>query len=97
MATSGASLPPVNKREEEGIRKEVIKDARRQCKTETEAYVACTRDRFISVAWACRAPLQTLQDCLHQHTREEDFERKKSEFLERKSAQKNAKNIKEVS
>ena len=40
-----SNLLEVNKREEEGIRKEVIKDARRQCKTEVNlALLYCSAE-----------------------------------------------------
>ncbi|CAK5264973.1 unnamed protein product [Mycena citricolor] len=55
------------------------------------AFADCITGRTISVAWACRGQLRTMQDCMILYTGPEPYERVRTEYLRLRTEQKAAK------
>ncbi|PPQ70980.1 hypothetical protein CVT26_014246 [Gymnopilus dilepis] len=56
----------LSRREEETLLKTTKAYALRQCDELVREFAACTSGRTVSVAWACRDQLKTVQDCMIQ-------------------------------
>ncbi|KAK4532880.1 hypothetical protein CCYA_CCYA14G3737 [Cyanidiococcus yangmingshanensis] len=58
----------------------VRKAAFAKCEEQVQAYVACTRERTVSVIWACRSLLHSLNECVRQYTGAEDHRLHRIEY-----------------
>jgi COX assembly mitochondrial protein 1 len=59
-----AAISKLSNRELELLRERAKKEAMRACDDVVRQFVECSKPRFISTVWACRAALQEMNDCV---------------------------------
>ena len=63
-------------REEEYVRKQMLKDARDKCDEPRAAYIECAKDRTFTLPFMCRTLFKDFNACLSQYTTDEEFDRR---------------------
>jgi len=71
----------LSRREEETLVKTTKARALKECDAFVKAFADCTSGRTISVAWACKEPLKSVQQCMIQYTGPEPMEAVRAEYL----------------
>ncbi|KAH8120414.1 hypothetical protein DFH11DRAFT_1500544 [Phellopilus nigrolimitatus] len=56
----------LSRREEETLQKSTKARALKECDALVKDFAECTKDRYISLAWACRGKYKQVQDCMYQ-------------------------------
>ncbi len=56
--------PVVPRAVEEALIEKLREHSRVKCKDRIAAYAECTKDKTLSVAWACRDQLNSMNECL---------------------------------
>jgi len=77
----------LSRREEDTLLKATKARALKECDAFVKAFADCATGRTISVAWACREQLKSLQDCMRQYTGPEPMEAVREEYLRLRSLQ----------
>lgn len=67
---------------EEQMRSKLKQKALKRCDALVRTYVECTKERTLSVVWACRDPLRDMNACLQQHTTKEELDKLKKWWLD---------------
>ena len=81
MSGAAEPVPEVSKRVEEGLIAQQMVLAREACRTELDAFVACTREYGISVVWKCRPLRDELNTCLKPHSNKEVLDQMKRDYV----------------
>jgi COX assembly protein 1 len=69
--------PVVPRAVEEALIEKLRENSRIKCKDRVAAYAECTKDKTLSVAWACRDQLNNMNECLKLYTSAEQLDRLK--------------------
>lgn len=81
----GVMLQTLSPREETAVHKLMQKRAATQCESFILDFVKCSKDRTISIAWACTEQKKAMITCMHNLTREDHLEEARNIYmLERK-------------
>jgi len=72
--------PELTKLAELQVHEQVRKAAFAKCDDQVRAYVACSRERTVSVVWACRTLLKSLNECVQQYTGAEQYRLQRIEY-----------------
>ena len=67
---------------EENILKDMRADARKKCLEPLRELSECTRDRTITLLWACSKFNRAFNECVKSHSNAEEMERRKKEWIE---------------
>lgn len=71
----------LSRREEDTLTKATKARALKECDPVVKAFAECATGRTVSVAWACRGQLRSVQECMVQYTGPEPMERVRAEYL----------------
>jgi len=71
----------LSRREEETLVKTTKARALKECDPLVKEFAECATGRTISVAWACRAHLKKVQECMIQYTGPGPMEVVRAEYL----------------
>ncbi|ORY83730.1 cytochrome c oxidase biogenesis protein Cmc1 like-domain-containing protein [Protomyces lactucae-debilis] len=74
-------LQTLSPREETAVHRQMQKNAAVACKDIIQEFVACSRDRTVSMAWACRTQRTAMVECMHQRTKEDDLAQAREDYL----------------
>mmetsp|Transcript_10192 Transcript_10192/g.21255 ORF Transcript_10192/g.21255 Transcript_10192/m.21255 type:complete len:95 (+) Transcript_10192:137-421(+) len=66
---------------EEALRSMMKADALKKCRDFCKDYAECSRDRTVSVIWACSDQFSALNSCLKTHTTKEVLEDYKKKWV----------------
>lgn len=83
-------LQTLSPREETAVHKLMQKRAAERCESLILDFVKCSRDRTISIAWACTEQKARMVDCMHHLTREDDLEEARNIFMLERKAKRDA-------
>jgi hypothetical protein len=78
---SGAPVPEVSKRVEEGLIEMQRKNARNGCRELQEEFVECTRTGIFSVVWRCKPLQNQLNECYRPYTSQEVLDQMKRDYV----------------
>ena len=85
------TLQALSPREETKVHKMMQKRAAEKCEPLILDFIRCSRDRTISMAWACREQKKEMVLCMHNLTREDHLEEARAIFMrEREQARRAA-------
>ncbi|KAI3626685.1 hypothetical protein GLX27_001659 [Malassezia furfur] len=73
----------MSNREYDTFLKERKAEAFKRCDPIVQEFVECTRNRFLSVAWACRQQNRNMYDCLTKYMSDEALAKAEKEYLDR--------------
>jgi COX assembly protein 1 len=74
-------LQTLSSREETAVHRQMQKNAAVACKDIIQEFVNCSRDRTISMAWACRSQRTAMVECMRLRTREDDLAQAREDYL----------------
>lgn len=57
------------------------KRAAERCESLILAFVQCSKDRTVSMAWACTLQKREMVGCMHTHTREDQLEEARNIYM----------------
>ncbi|TPX67910.1 hypothetical protein SpCBS45565_g03417 [Spizellomyces sp. 'palustris'] len=74
-------LTVLTNKEEEIVFADLKKNATTKCRQYLEELVQCTRNRTLTVYWACQKQNRALNECLGQYTTDEERDKRREQFL----------------
>lgn len=74
-------LQTLSPREETAVHKLMQKRAATQCEPLILDFVKCSKDRTVSMAWACTAQKRAMVECMHHLTREDHLEEARNIYM----------------
>lgn len=74
-------LEHLSPREETKVHRLMQKRATERCDSFIRAFIACSHDRTLSLAWACKPQKAAMLDCMHLYTNANDLDQAKEIFL----------------
>lgn len=74
-------LQALSPREETKVHKLMQKRAAEKCEPLILDFIKCSRDRTVSMAWACREQKKGMVQCMHDHTREDHLEEAREVYM----------------
>lgn len=74
-------MQTLSPREETAVHKLMQKRAAESCETLILDFVKCSKDRTVSMAWACTEQKQKMVQCMHKLTREDNLEEARNIYM----------------
>jgi len=74
-------LALLSNREKTLLRERTKKEALLKCDPSVRLFSECTKDKYLSVIWACRSLQQDMNECVHKYTTEHDILRTQLEYV----------------
>ena len=74
-------LEHLSPREETKVHRLMQKRATERCDSQIRDFIACSHNRTVSLAWACKPEKRVMLDCMHLYTNAADLHEAKETFL----------------